>query len=167
MRRRVAAVCLLPLASALSSAEPASVRLAVSKGEDIRFSHLTRKDGLSPGQVRDILQDKVGTLKMATFFAVAMSPWYFKPIAGLLSDAFPIFGTRRKSYMILGAIAAGFLWLLLGAVPHTYQAMLTVAVCMNVALVVISSSTAGLLVEDGQRLGATGRLTSARAMQTA
>jgi MFS family permease len=112
--------------------------------------------------IRDILQEKVGTLKMATFFAVAMSPWYFKPIAGLLSDAFPIFGTRRKSYMILGAIAAGFLWLLLGAAPHTYRAMLTVAVCMNVALVVISSSTAGLLVEDGQRLGATGRLTSAR-----
>ena len=59
---RVAAVCLLPLASALSAAEPALVRLAVSKGEDIRFSHLTRKDGLSPGQVRDILQDNQGFL---------------------------------------------------------------------------------------------------------
>lgn len=112
--------------------------------------------------IRDMLQDKVGTLRMATFFAIGMSPWYFKPIAGLLSDAFPIFGTRRKSYMILGAIAAGVLWLLLGAVPHTYRAMLAVAVCMNVALVVVSSSTAGLLVEDGQRLGATGRLSSAR-----
>jgi len=38
------------------------VRLAASKGEDIRFSHLTRKDGLSPGQVRDILQDNQGFL---------------------------------------------------------------------------------------------------------
>ncbi len=38
------------------------VRLAVSKGEDIRFSHLTRKDGLSPGQVRDIVQDNQGFL---------------------------------------------------------------------------------------------------------
>lgn len=112
--------------------------------------------------IRDMLQEKVGTLKMATFFAVAMSPWYFKPIAGLLSDAFALLGTRRKSYMILGALAAGVLWLLLGAVPHTYSAMLAVAVCMNAALVVLSSSTAGLLVEDGQRLGATGRLTSAR-----
>ena len=62
MRRRVAAVCLLLLASALSAAEPALVRLAVSKGEDIRFSHLTRKDGLSPGQVRDILKDNQGFL---------------------------------------------------------------------------------------------------------
>ena len=58
----VAAVCLLPFASALSAAEPALVRLAVSEGKDIRFSHLTSKDGLSPGQVRDILQDNQGFL---------------------------------------------------------------------------------------------------------
>lgn len=58
----LAAVCLGQLASALSAAEPALVRLAVSKGEDIRFSRLTRKDGLSPGQVRDIVQDNQGFL---------------------------------------------------------------------------------------------------------
>jgi len=38
----------------------------VSKGDDIRFSHLTRKDGLSPGQVRDILQDNQGFLWLNT-----------------------------------------------------------------------------------------------------
>ena len=41
IRRYVAVVCLLPLASALSAAEPALVRLAVSEAKDIRFSHLT------------------------------------------------------------------------------------------------------------------------------
>ena len=53
------AVCFLQLASALSAAEPALVRLAVSEGKDIRFTHLTTKDGLSPGQIRDILQEGV------------------------------------------------------------------------------------------------------------
>ena len=62
MQSWVAAVCLLLLASALTAAEPALVRLAVSKGEDIRFSQLTRKNGLSPGQVRDIVQDNQGFL---------------------------------------------------------------------------------------------------------
>ena len=62
MRSRAAAVCFLQLASALSAAEPALVRLAVSEGKDIRFAHLTSKDGLSPGQVRDILQDNQGFL---------------------------------------------------------------------------------------------------------
>ena len=51
------AVCFLQLASALCAAEPAFVRLALSEGKDIRFAHLTSKDGLSPGQIRDILQD--------------------------------------------------------------------------------------------------------------
>ncbi len=45
---------LLPLASLLTATEATLVDLAVSKGEDIRFSQLTRKTGLSPGQVRDI-----------------------------------------------------------------------------------------------------------------
>jgi predicted MFS family arabinose efflux permease len=64
--------------------------------------------------------------------------------------------------MVLGSGAGGLLWLLLGAVPHTYAPMLATAVLMNVGLVFLSSATAGLLVEDGQRLGATGRLTAAR-----
>ena len=46
----------------MSAAEPALVRLAVSEGKDIRFTHLTTKDGLSPGQIRDILQDNEGFL---------------------------------------------------------------------------------------------------------
>jgi hypothetical protein len=64
--------------------------------------------------------------------------------------------------MLLGSAVAGLLWLLLGAVPHTYVPMLVTAVMMNAGLVLLSSATAGLLVEDGQRLGATGRLTAAR-----
>ena len=62
MRSCAAAVCLLQLASALSAAEPALVKLAVSEGKDIRFAHLTSKDGLSPGGIRDILQDDQGFL---------------------------------------------------------------------------------------------------------
>jgi ligand-binding sensor domain-containing protein len=56
------AVCFLQLASALGAAEPALVRLAVSEGRDIRFAHLTTKDGLSFGQIRDIVQDDQGFL---------------------------------------------------------------------------------------------------------
>ena len=62
MRLCAAAVCFLQLASALSAAEPGLVKLAVSEGKDIRFSHLTSKDGLSPGQIRDIVQDNQGFL---------------------------------------------------------------------------------------------------------
>ena len=62
LRSCAAAVCLLQLASALSATEPALVRLAVSEGRNISFTHLTSKDGLSPGQLRDIVQDNQGFL---------------------------------------------------------------------------------------------------------
>ena len=62
MRSCAAAACFLQLASALSAAEPALVRFAVSEGKDIRFAHLTSRNGLSPGQIRDILQDNEGFL---------------------------------------------------------------------------------------------------------
>ena len=113
--------------------------------------------------LRALLQDRIGTLRMAAFFAIAMSPWYLKPIAGLLSDAFPLLGTRRRGYLLVGAALAGSLWLLMGAVPATFGAIVIVATAMNAMLVVISTAIGGVLVEEGQRLGATGRLTSTRA----
>ena len=62
MRILAAGVCFLQLASTPSAAEPELVKLAVSEGKDIRFAHLTSRDGLSPGQIRDILQDNQGFL---------------------------------------------------------------------------------------------------------
>jgi PAS domain S-box-containing protein len=62
LRRCAAAACVFQLASALHAAEPPLVKLAVNKGEDIRFSHLVHKDGFPPGQIRDILQDDQGFL---------------------------------------------------------------------------------------------------------
>lgn len=62
IRSCVAALCLVQFAAALSAAEPRLVKLAVSEGKDIRFAHLTSKDGLSAGQIRDIVQDNQGFL---------------------------------------------------------------------------------------------------------
>ena len=50
------------IASTPTAAEPELVTLAVSEGKDIRFAHLTSKDGLSAGQIRDIVQDDQGFL---------------------------------------------------------------------------------------------------------
>jgi ligand-binding sensor domain-containing protein/signal transduction histidine kinase len=60
MRILAAGVCVLHLAAIPSAAEPQLVKLAVIEGKDIRFTHLSNMDGLSPGQIRDILQDNQG-----------------------------------------------------------------------------------------------------------
>jgi predicted MFS family arabinose efflux permease len=99
---------------------------------------------------------------MASFFALNTLAWYFKPLAGILTDSVPLFGTRRRHYLILSALAAAAFYLLVGIVPHTYAALVTVLIAMNAMLVIGSTVAGGVLVEAGQRYGATGRLSSAR-----
>lgn len=99
---------------------------------------------------------------MAGFFALAGMAWYFKPLAGILSDTFPLFGTRRRSYLLLSACGAGLFWLLLAIVPRKYGPLLWMDILVNAMIVLASSVTGGLLVEQGQASGATGRLSSLR-----
>jgi Na+/melibiose symporter-like transporter len=100
--------------------------------------------------------------KIATFWAVGIFAWYLKPLVGLACDAYPLFGTRRRSYLLLGGVASTIMWLAFAAVPRTYTALLGLMVALNVALVVVSTVVGGLIVETGQEHGATGRLASLR-----
>jgi hypothetical protein len=59
----------------------------------------------------------------AFFFWMGMA-WYFKPFFGIITDAFPLFGSHRKSYMILGAIFGTLSWTGLYFTPHRYGALL-------------------------------------------
>lgn len=99
---------------------------------------------------------------MASFFALATLAWYFKPFAGILTDSVPLFGTRRRYYMLLSAIGAGALWLAVGLLPHSYFGLLTSIIAMNSMLVIASTVVGAVMVEVGQRTSATGRLSSAR-----
>src|SRR5437016_5396954 len=53
---------------------------------------------------------------MAAFFAAGALAWYFKPLAGILSDSVPLFGTRRRHYLLLrGGVDARE-----GRAPHAH-----------------------------------------------
>lgn len=99
---------------------------------------------------------------MATFFALSTLAWYFKPLAGIFTDSVPLFGTRRKHYLILSAFIAGALYLIVGVVPRTYISVLVAMIAVNCMLVIGSTVVGGLIVEIGNRERATGRLNSSR-----
>ena len=99
---------------------------------------------------------------MAAWFSLAILPWSFKPIAALFTDGLPLFGSRRRYYLLIGAGLAGFLWLAMSMVPQTYKYLVTTAFAFNIMAVVTSAVVGGLLVEGGQTYGATGRLSSIR-----
>jgi hypothetical protein len=98
----------------------------------------------------------------AAFFFWAGLAWYLKPLAGILTDAFPLLGSRRKSYILLSATLAGGSWLALAVTPHQYRSLLAVAIVINVFMVIASTAVGGYMVETAQAASGSGRLTAIR-----
>jgi len=105
---------------------------------------------------------------LAAFMVITTFAWNVKPLAGILSDAFPLFGTRRRHYMLLGAGMAAVCWFLMGVVPRANVPLLLTAFGANAFMVIASTVMGGLMVEAGRKYGISGRVTSIRqALQSA
>jgi MFS family permease len=93
--------------------------------------------------------------QVTAFLTVFNLPWIIKPVYGLVSDFLPLFGYRRKSYLIIANIAAvvGYLW----ASTLTQPGDLVIALMLTAYAMAISSTLCGaVLVENGQRLNESG-----------
>jgi MFS family permease len=95
-------------------------------------------------------------LQVTAYIAIFNFPWVIKPLYGAFSDFVPLFGYRRKAYLLVASIAAicGFLWIARITAPgHLVWALQLTAYAMA-----ISSTVCGaVLVENGQRLHESGR----------
>jgi MFS family permease len=100
--------------------------------------------------------------QMSSFFFLCGFFWYIKPLAGILTDAFPLFGTRRRNYLLISSVLAGASWIALGLVPKSYTNLLYLAIIVNLFMVMMSTVVGAFLVEIGQARGMTGRLTGIR-----
>lgn len=98
----------------------------------------------------------------AAFFFWMGFAWYFKPIFGIVTDAFPLFGSRRRSYMIAGAVLATLAWAGLYYTPHQYNRLLWSCVAINLCMMCTSTVVGGYMVETAQAVSGSGRLTSVR-----
>jgi hypothetical protein len=107
-------------------------------------------------------QLNVNREQMAAFFFWAGLAWYLKPVAGILTDAFPFFGTRRRYYLLFSSGLTAVSWIAMNFIPHRYGPLLTGAMIVELSMVMGSTVTGAFLVEAGQRLSATGRLTALR-----
>ncbi|MBY0358542.1 MAG: MFS transporter [Candidatus Obscuribacterales bacterium] len=90
----------------------------------------------------------------AAFIASLVMPWTIKPLYGLISDYLPLFGYRRKSYLlILNLLAMGCFFYLTGVSdPATIRiALITVGFCTAFSDVAVD----GLMVELGNKTGQT------------
>ena len=110
------------------------------------------------------LKDRLHFTKeqVSEFFMWATFAWNLKPLAGVLTDAFPIRGSRRRVYMLIGGVIAGLSWAALASVRENPTRFLLVSIALNVGLVLASTAMGGLQVEAGQIFGISGRISSLR-----
>ncbi len=95
------------------------------------------------------------------YLSIVMIPWVIKPIYGLISDYVPLFGYRRKSYLLLlnALVIGAFLWL--AGITQPQQVVLAVLLgAFGVAAgdVLVDA----IMVEKGQ---ATGRVKQFQGVQ--
>jgi len=102
----------------------------------------------------------------ATFLFAIGFAWYLQPLFGAVIDAFPLLGSRRRSYMVVGSILVALGWVATGVVSHAYAPLLVAMLLTCGAIVLVSCATGGLLVETAQASGAAGRLAGIRQMTT-
>lgn len=82
----------------------------------------------------------------AIAFWVAL-PWSTKMVAGVASDVYPIFGSHRKAYLLVGAAASLSGYAMLATIVHTRGAYLAAMVLVTVGFMVQDVVADALSVE--------------------
>jgi MFS family permease len=74
-------------------------------------------------------------------------PWSMKMVVGVASDAYPIFGSRRRAYLVLGALAALAGYIVLATTVTDKQMYLAVSVLIAVGFMIQDVVADALSVE--------------------
>src|SRR5882762_6024714 len=88
-------------------------------------------------------------VQVTAYLAILNFPWIIKPVFGLVSDFIPLFGYRRKSYLILSSICGvgAYAWIARLAEPSEFALLL---VLTSFAMATASTLCGALLAENGQ-----------------
>jgi MFS family permease len=114
--------------------------------------------------LQNLLKNELHESRSASsaFFFLSGIAWYFKPLAGILTDAFPVFGSRRKTYLVVSASLGVVVWLAVCAIPHQYGSLLWMMMLLSIFMMLASTVVGAVLVETAHASGASGRLTALR-----
>jgi predicted MFS family arabinose efflux permease len=88
-------------------------------------------------------------LQVAAYFAVLNFPWIIKPMFGLVSDFVPLFGYRRKSYLIVASLCAIAAYALIARQVEPGAIALPLLLT-SYAMATASTLCGALLAENGQ-----------------
>ncbi|MEM7726276.1 MAG: folate/biopterin family MFS transporter [Cyanobacteria bacterium P01_A01_bin.45] len=109
--------------------------------------------GLARLAVSFFLKDELGLspAQVSALFGIVALPWIIKPAFGFLSDGLPIFGYRRRPYLILSGFLGAISWILLATVVHTNIGA-TFAIALGSLSVAVSDVIVDSLVVERARV---------------
>lgn len=120
--------------------------------------------GLAKLAVSFFLKDELGLApaQVAALMGIAALPWVVKPLFGFISDGLPIFGYRRRPYLILSGLLGAGAWVAMATVVHS-PAAATLAIATTSLSVAFSDVLVDSLVVErarGESLSSSGSLQS-------
>ncbi len=91
------------------------------------------------------------------FFTAAALGYCIKPLFGLVSDRVPLFGYRRKSWIVAASLGTSLAWVAVALTGTTeYVPLLAALMAVNVTVTFADVACDGLMVEAGQAAEAAG-----------
>ncbi|QLE47479.1 folate/biopterin family MFS transporter [Nostoc sp. C057] len=108
--------------------------------------------GLSRLAVSFFLKDELllSPVQVSALLGIVFLPWMIKPVFGFISDGLPIFGYRRRPYLILSGILGTASWMSLAKIVHTSWAA-TLAIALGSLSVAMSDVIVDSLVVERAR----------------
>jgi folate/biopterin transporter len=108
--------------------------------------------GLARLAVSFFLKDDLGLTpaQVSALMGIAALPWMVKPLFGFISDGLPLFGYRRRPYLILSGLLGAGAWMALATVVDTAWAA-TVAIALSSLSVAFSDVIVDSLVVERAR----------------
>lgn len=82
--------------------------------------------------------------------SIAAFPWVLKIFYGLISDSFPLFSYRRKSYLFLCPLLSAFGWIGIAFLPASKGLIIGSLVLGNIGIAATDVITDGLIVENSE-----------------
>ncbi|MEH2456856.1 folate/biopterin family MFS transporter [Nostoc sp.] len=108
--------------------------------------------GLSRLAVSFFLKDELllSPVQVSALLGIVFLPWMIKPVFGFISDGLPIFGYRRRPYLILSGILGTASWVSLATIVNTSWAA-TLAIALSSLSVAMSDVIVDSLVVERAR----------------
>lgn len=109
--------------------------------------------GLARLAVSFFLKDELllSPAQVSALLGIVALPWIIKPVFGFISDGLPIFGYRRRPYLVLSGILGAISWVCLATIVHTSWAA-TLAIALGSLSVAVSDVIVDSLVVERARV---------------